>query len=55
LLEQAANKMIYIPGNSTIPSYEYAMLPATIPFCIGGNCVGRKKKGGGCDDRPEGS
>jgi len=55
LLEQAANKMIYMPGNSTIPSYEDAMLPAIIPLCIEGNYVGRKKKGGGCDDRPEGS
>ena len=55
MLEQAANKMIYMPGNSTILPDEDAMLPATIPFCIEGNCVGRKNKGGGCDDRPEGS
>ena len=54
MLEQPANKMIYMPGNFTIPSYEDAMLPAIIPLCIEGNCVGRKKKGAGCDDRPEG-
>jgi len=55
LLEQAANKMIYMPGNSTILPDEDAMLPAEIHFWIEGNCVGRKKKGGGCDDRPEGN
>ena len=55
MLEQAANKMIYMPGNSKILPDEDAMLPAIIPLCIEGNCVGRKKKGGGCYDRPEGS
>jgi hypothetical protein len=55
LLEQAANEMIYMPGYSKILPDEDALLPAIIPLCIEGNCVGRKKKGGGCDDRPEGN
>ena len=55
MLEQAAYKMIYMPGHWTILPDEAAMLPAIIPLCIEGDCVGRKKKGGGCYDRPEGS